>query len=379
VAVADNVGGGPPATNDEGGDDVLTMSDVIPYLCKRRLLSRADVVDGEVRVFDVSRRNHDFKVLCRSGTSLFIKQGQMRDGFSSVRREAQVYALLGNSSPGTSVYPNVPRFLDYDEVEDVLVVEFLTTAIDLRRYDRQRRSPSTRAATQLGTALATLHHCSRPTDTVERLGAGEPGVLMAQRPGLALLRDFSGASIDLVRLIQGDTELNRHLETLRHEWRSDALIHHDVRWDNILVAPRTGAVTLIDWETAAVGDPAWDVGSAVGDYLSHWLLSIPASGDTPPDQVLHLARRPLATLQPAMAALWRGYCRTAELGRDQQAEFTVQVARFTGLKLVQSAIEQVQMLPTWTVSAICQLQVGANMMAQPAQGSQVLLGLDVAA
>jgi aminoglycoside phosphotransferase (APT) family kinase protein len=358
---------------------VLTISEVIPYLCQRGLLSRTEVVDGEIRVFDVSRRNRNFKVRCQTGTSLFIKQGQLRDGFSTVRREAAVYRLLAGTSNGAPIYPNLPRFLDYDDLEDVLVIEFLSSAIDLRRYEHRRRSHSIRAATKLGSALANLHRCIPADDASERLGEGEPGVLMAQRPGLALMRDFSGASIDLIRLIQADVDLLGHLEALHSQWRSEALIHHDVRWDNILVAPRTGRVAIIDWETAAVGDPAWDVGAAIGDYLSQWLLSIPATANTPPDQVLHLAHRPLPTFQPAIAALWEAYCRTADLTPAQQAKFIIQVARYTGLKLLQSAIEQVQILPAWTVSAICQLQVGANMMAQPAQGTQVLLGLDIAA
>ncbi len=160
------------------------------------LLPRAEVVNGEVRVFDVSRRNRDFKVLCHTGTSLFLKQGQVRDGFSTVRREAAVYRMLSSGRNGAAVYPHLVRLLDYDDLEDLLVVEFLTTAVDLRRHNRQRRLPSIRVAAQLGSALATLHHTVPVEEAAQHVGEGEPGVLMAQRPGLALLRDFSGASID---------------------------------------------------------------------------------------------------------------------------------------------------------------------------------------
>ncbi|WP_139283242.1 phosphotransferase [Raineyella antarctica] len=349
------------------------MTEVIPYLRDRKLLGAASVVSGDVRVFDASRRNRNFKVLRSDGPSLFVKQGTLRAGFSAVRREAEVYGLLNGPEVGHPPYPHAPRFVGYDPDQDVLVIELLADTVDLRRHDTGRRTVPLRAAAALGAALAGLHALVPPSTAAARLGDGEPGVLTAHRPGLALLRDFSAASIELVRLIQSHAEVVAQLEDLRAGWRADALIHHDARWDNVLVGRGGRATTLIDWETAAVGDPAWDVGGVLADYLSQWLLSIPSTGSTPPEQALHLARRPLTTLQPAMAALWRAYRESARLSTAAGEELLRRTTRFAGLKLVQSAIEQVQNTPRWTVASLCQLQVGSNLMARPDEGSRLIL------
>jgi thiamine kinase-like enzyme len=358
---------------------VLTIPEVIPYLCQLGLLSPASVVAGDVRIFEAARRNHNFRVLRSDGPSLFLKQGQLRDGFSTVRREAQVYGLLNGQSATDSRYRHAPRFMTYDPIHDVLVVELLKDAVDLRKLDTSRRGTPLRAASRLGEALAVLHSFVPLSTAAERLGEGEPGVLTAHRPGLALLRDFSAASIDLVRMIQAHDEVVDQLEDLRATWRPKTLIHHDARWDNVLVSRGGTTVTLIDWETAAVGDPAWDVGSILADYLSQWLLSIPSSGNAPPEQALHLARRPLTSLHPAMSALWHAYQQRAGLSGEGRSDMMQRITRYAGLKLLQSGIEQVQRSPRWTTTALCQLQVGTNLMARPAEGSRLILNLGVAA
>jgi aminoglycoside phosphotransferase (APT) family kinase protein len=352
---------------------MLTISEVIPYLCQRGILTGRSVVDGDVRVFDFSRRNQNYKIRSLRGESYFLKQGIERDGFSSVQREHQVYALLADRP---IPLPFIPRLIDYDDETDVLVTEFVSGADDLRRIEANRSTALVQAAGRLGRVLALLHHQIPVGEAQRRIGEGQPGVLTAQRPGSALLRDFSAASIDLVRLIQQEVNLVQHLAELESGWRVNAIIHHDVRLENVLWMPATRTVTLVDWETAAVGDSDWDLGAAIGDYLGLWLLSIPARSDRPPDQSLHLARRTLPSVQPAIVALFDTYCRVTSSSSSSRLDRAERVTRYAGLKLVQSSIEQVQVTPTWTMTALCCLQVGANMLARPRQASAVLLGLD---
>jgi Ser/Thr protein kinase RdoA (MazF antagonist) len=48
------------------------------------------------------------------------------------------------------------------------------------------------------------------------------------------------------------------LRRTRGAWRAVALIHGDLKHDNLLVGPGD-RVVVIDWEMAAIGDPAWDL------------------------------------------------------------------------------------------------------------------------
>lgn len=69
----------------------------------------------------------------------------------------------------------------------------------------------------------------------------------------------------------------------------DALLHMDVRSDNLCFAPR--GVVLIDWNLACVGNPALD--------LACWAPSLEAEGGPPPEAVL--------PGEPELAAWVAGY------------------------------------------------------------------------
>jgi len=133
----------------------------------------------------------------------------------------------------------------------------------------------------------------------------------------------------------------------------------------------------VDWESAGLGDPCWDVGSAFADYLSAWLSSVPVSADAPPDRYLELAQHPLETVQPALGVLWQAYVREMELGATGAGERLMRSTRYAGLKLIQSGFEQMQGVSQWTMIAICHLQLGLNMLQRPQEAAVTLLSIPV--
>jgi thiamine kinase-like enzyme len=369
-------------------EQAMSEAEIFAYLLDRGLVPRSAVVSGEVHVVDVSRRNHNFRVIGSGGLSLLVKQGIIRDGFSSIEREARAYMLLGGLAPSdgaNSVFPYTPRALEYDTHRDVLILEFLVAAPTVRRVHLTRRPPSCAVARLVGDALARLHRYAGTEVTHKSaenlLGYGEPGVLSLLRPGLTLFRDFSSACVDLVRLVQDNIELRDSLTRLQQDWRTDAVIHHDLRFDNILLtgprgdsAVRRSRVTFVDWETAALGDAGWDIGTVIGEYLGLWLSSIPGAYGQSPEQLLHLATRPLDSVQPAIMAFWSSYCKKLDLQGVTAAEQLIRATRFSGLKLIQSAVEQVQRQARFNIQAVTFLQTGANILSRPEQAAEILLG-----
>ncbi|MDE8668422.1 phosphotransferase [Pseudarthrobacter sp. H3Y2-7] len=358
----------------------MITSEVIPYLCGRELLSRENIVDGEVRVFDASRRNQNFRVINQGGRSLFVKQGTKIHGSSSTAREAAVYSILEADDHSHVPFPYAPRLIDYNPDDDILILELIDDAVNLREKYHESRYLQVQSAAAVGEALGALHMKTSLPTVLRRLGRSEPGVLEVDRPGLALLSDFSGSSIDLIRMVQSSADLIVHLDEMRQDWRNETLIHHDIRMDNIIQSSLHGTseILIVDWETASAGDPAWDVGAAVADYLGLWIQSIPVTGTQSPEKLIHLADFPLSEVQESIAALWRAYARRSEMSADMQIEFMPRVARFCGLKLVQSAIEMVQNSAHWNLTAVTHMQVAANMMGRPQEAVQALLCLDVA-
>ena len=101
---------------------------------------------------------------------------------------------------------------------------------------------------------------------------------------------MSAAAGELTRNIQGIDDLCTALDELVASWQEDAVIHGDIRWDNLLAvrggdSKRWTRLQLIDWELCGAGDPAVDIGAFFGEYLRAWLQSIPITdpaGPRPP-------------------------------------------------------------------------------------------------
>ena len=69
-------------------------------------------------------------------------------------------------------------------------------------------------------------------------------------------------------------------------WRDETLIHGDIKSDNILVGPprdrheaQEDTVWFVDWEFVQIGDPAWDLASALHDFMIFWTSSMPLEPD----------------------------------------------------------------------------------------------------
>ena len=74
---------------------MLTSSSLIPYLLERKLLTAQAVVEGDLAVSAVSRRNLTYKFVSNKGPSYVIKQGADQEKAGTVAHEAAVYRFLG--------------------------------------------------------------------------------------------------------------------------------------------------------------------------------------------------------------------------------------------------------------------------------------------
>jgi aminoglycoside phosphotransferase (APT) family kinase protein len=359
----------------------MSESDVVEYLLARNLIDAAAIVDGDLRLVDASRRNTNFRVVRERAPSYLLKQGAGRDPFVSTAREAFVYAFLAEASDGEAVARFLPRVYDFDADRELLIIELFEDAEDLRAYHHRRGRFARSVASALGTALAHLHAVPALADSTtggHALDAPEPAGLFLHRPGLPVLHDLSGAGTEVVRLIQRSDGVFDALEDMRRKWRRDRFIHHDMRWDNVLVTRTTGgkaALKLIDWEAAGLGDPGWDLGGILGDYLACWITSIPLTGHDTPDRYLGLARYPLGAIAPAMRAFWDAYVAAADLTEAQTSELLTATARYTGLRLMEMALEHVQHQPDCNMTAVTLVQVGVNIVTRPEHAASVLLSL----
>jgi aminoglycoside phosphotransferase (APT) family kinase protein len=341
------------------------------------------LTDHDVVVTEASRRHINYRVSVDNRGGYFIKHADTPDRITALAREAGTYSVLSADDSAPRLL-HLPAMLDYDPERHILVLELLAGAVNAREYQLRARRFSTSFARILGRVLAMLHNACRlrtedratsPTSTEE-----PPGALTLHQPNLALLTEMSAASLDLIRMIQSVRELGEHLDDLQTQWTRDALIHRDVKWDNVVThisarTARAGHLIMVDWELAGPGDPDWDTGSVFGDYLNTWLQSIPMDGTDPFDTYLECARYPLQMMQPAMRAFWQSYIRTRSFDLETARTRLVRATRYAAARLVQSAFEQSQTSAELGTGAVAAIQLSVNILQRPREAHVHLLGM----
>lgn len=355
---------------------MLSQADVAGYLLRRGLLSPERIVDGDFVVRNASSRNLNFKVEIKNGRSYLLKQGYGQEGEATVAREASVYRYL--SGLDRDFTRHLPRFYGYDDQARVLVLELVSDSEDLRTHQTRLGQFPADLAESLGRALGKLHRLTRRPQAASAPDRA-PWIFFLPRPDLGVFRELSGANLELIKILQTAAGFMERLDSLRQTWREEALLHFDTKWDNYLVLGQDGAdaepLKVIDWELASPGDPAWDIGSALGHYLSAWLFSIPITGSDPPRRFAEMATHPLDSIKPAIAACWNGYLEGAQLDPAGAEELLLRSVRYAATRLLHTAYESMQASPQLISNAVLHLQLSLNILLRPQEAAGLLLGL----
>lgn len=355
---------------------MLDHGAVVGFLLERGFLQARWVVDGTLVVRDVSKRNRNFALDGGSSSpSYFLKQGLDPESAATVLHESAVYTLF--SAPGCAMARYIPHFYGYDEELGILILELSPGACDLLVYHLRSRRFSITLARGIGDALGILH--SETPRQVRLIDPGAtPWILSIHRPDLGIFREASAASLELIKIVQSTPGFGEQLDQLRLTWRPSALIHQDLKWENFLACRSAGSskmmLKIIDWEGVCPGDPCWDIGSVLSNYLSFWLQSIPITGRDLPERFPELARYPLHRMQPALRACWLAYTKRLGLDDASSASLLLRAVSFAGAGLVVTAYAAAQMLADLDTNLILHLQLAANILARPSEAAAHLLG-----
>lgn len=392
----------------------LGSANVLLYLIERGICSSRDLL---VNVEQLLGKNMNLLVhLSRPGSSgvttdqYMVKQGPIgrsgipKDGFLEEWRYSQ---LLRCHDELAALQALVSQPIAYDQENEILVYRFFKCYRDLGDFysDSQLFPPAIAAA--MGASLAMLHGATfQHKDYLLQLDPDSPSLDPSQvrkpnyRHELGQLTPsiFQRVSIDGLKfyeLYQSSRELADAISKLEQESQGCCLIHGDLKFNNILLhddwlswiphvlpcsasslllAEGLGVVRFIDWEQWTWGDPAFDVGAIVADYLRAWLRSVMLCRGVDLAVALKLATVPLEMVQPSLQAFLQAYSAQFPLIHDQWPDFSNRVLQFAGLGLIQMIQTKLHYHEPFGTVEKSMLQVAKSLLCQPEAARQMIFG-----
>lgn len=358
----------------------MNKNDLVHYLLERGLLDRRAIVDGDVMVIEGARRHHNYSVVRRNGTGLFVKQMQPDQPYSAqtLQKEAACYVIVESDPALAPIHELMPRFRSYDPDRHILVLELIGRGENLSEVHRRVNGFPVHVAQRVGELLARYHDVS----SRELLPRANAAIFQGQPPWILSfhlmqrnsMQNLSVANGQFIGILQNYPDFGPAIDRLRFAWRRNALMHGDMKFDNVVVRANGHAeiesMHVVDWELADVGDSAWDVASILQAYLMWWIGTL----QRVPSADADAAQYPLETMQPAIRAFWETYAESRGLSpRDADAELERAVS-YAGARMLQSVYESMVFAQSLTQQAVWQVQACMNILKEPRAAASDLLG-----
>ncbi len=364
---------------------LLTDHTVVDYLVGRRLLTRAALVADQIHVRSNTTRHTNYVVRREYKGGFFIKQVKSWNPAARemLAREAAWYRVVAALDEAAGVRALMPRFSLWDPDRAILVLDLIDNAQRLDTAPRADGVNSVAAAAQLARMLVALHaHNPRAWPLAAhrfRLPYRFPNALTLDQRSPADAASASGGERMLLVLLHQHPAFTAELTALRSEWKQECVVHGDLRWANCLILDAAAAggepkLRLIDWELVDCGARAWDTGGVLQCWLSSWIGSMPDT-DAPPSELVRAASWSLAEMRPAIAAFWSAYLRAARVHKNAARGLLLRSVKYAAARLLQTTLEEMHDRPMLTNRGLCGMQLGLNILNDPARAITDLLGL----
>lgn len=291
---------------------------------------------------------------------------------------ARYARTVGHARAGLAGVPS-PRLLHADRDRRVLVFAAVPEAITGSQLLIDEEF-DVRLCARLGAMVGRLH--AAPLELVRALPRPRPQLPSADALAglpLDLVSRLTAGEVHAWRLVQGDAELAGYLADLRAATAAaeDTPVHGDLRIDQILV--RAGRPYLVDWEEFGAGDPAYDTGSWIGEWIYRAVLDIPTArgdglageaghDDPPAATIIRRGVAKLDALAPQIATFWNAY-RSERPVDDAE---TTRTTAFAGWHLIDRLFAHAHASPGLPGLLRAAAGIGKRILSDPAGASEAI-------
>ncbi len=380
---------------------VLNSQNVYDYLVENGLCDSRQEAEqytsqtSQSNIERISAKNFNLLVTLPEGRKLLVKQEQYNSQGKTAGElfgEWRIQKFLQTFPELNHWRLFLPELLHYDAEKSIMVSTYLDSYRDLSDFYSKENNFPTKVAAEIGSYLATVHRDTWNQENYREFFSSE--VVRAKPEVSPLLVQslerigpeiFGIAPVDGLRffaLYQRYDSLGQAIAQLRETLSPTCLTHNDLKLNNILVAQEWenssgNIVRLIDWERSSWGDPAFDLGTAMGSYLQIWLGSLVISNSLTIEESLKFATTPLEFLQPSIAALALAYFDTFPEIVEYRPDFLRRVVQFAGWGLMTGILSMVQYQKTFNNTGIAMLQVAKALLCRPDSSMSTIFGVAI--
>ncbi len=370
---------------------ILDTDNVFEYLAQLDYCSVAERQTSQMTI--ISAKNFNLAIEFADGKSLLVKQelhnpqGETLGEFWSawrIQRLVREFPTFGNELSGF-----LPELLHFDPDSSILIVNFRTDYRDLYGYYAEECQFPIEVARSIGQLLGTIHSQTfEKTEYQEFLT--DRSAKVATFDGLKIIDRMSRITpqvfrklpqdcLQFYKLYQRFPTLSQAMLELGNSVQPSCLVHNDLKINNILLAldweqPDSKLISLIDWERANWGDPAFDLGCILGSYLELWLEGLVISSTLSINESLQLATTPLELLQPSLFILVQTYLDRFPEILATRPNFLDRSIQFAGLSLIVRLETMVEDERTFGNQGIIILQVAKQLLCAPQAAMNTLFG-----
>lgn len=374
---------------------ILDSDNVFEYLNNLNYCQIADRENIEVTL--IPAKNFNLLLTFSDGRTLLVKQenrnycGQTKGEFWAAWQMQKL--MLSFPDFGDRTRHFLPELIYFDPINSILIVNYLADYCDLYRYYADENQFPTEIAIAIGKLLASIHSQTFDREQYQEfLTRSVPNREIDLEPSYVddPIRRLSRITPDIFAMIpiechqffklyQRFPSLTQAIADLRQSIAPSCLIHNDLKLNNLLLdlqwqQPGSQMIKLIDWERAAWGDPAFDLGCLLGSYLEIWLDGMAISNTLSINESLQLATTPLELLQPSIGALVEAYLDSFPEIIAARIDYLDRAIQFTGLALIQRIEINIDETRTFGNRGIMMLQIAKQLLCDPKASINILFG-----
>ncbi len=339
-----------------GGEDW----DVLGYL---RLKGLVDQEDLSAPVEVATRRNISYRVFGNEH-KLFVKR--LRAGYHTnlipMANEASFLKTVRPTVEGVQI----PSLILFDIGEKCLVQEYLPSDGSLVNKLNAPEAVAALHFKSLALSLARLHSTRLSREAEDCAAPYRVPARDLICPASNLLNVMSPSQVALLKVAQSSDSIRHAIDRSAGGWNAQALLHGDLRLDNVLVGP-SDSIALVDWECWGLGSPAWDVACPLADIIFSWITRSVEVGED-------AAANHLRDIRIVSSQFWINYADCAGAVGADPLEVAV-VADLICCRLFQNSFESLTGEVEMNMLSVSALQFAHNLAESRLEIMSSILGI----